>query len=72
VPEHPIQIDHTTPLVELNDDGLALARHIADQHVVFNGRSGELTLCGRVILYDVWRGAIPFAPRCETCQRRDG
>jgi predicted transcriptional regulator len=57
------------PEVPVDANGLATEQHIADHHV---GTHGELTLCGVYIDYNTWKGTAPGAPRCDTCEGRDG
>jgi len=59
------------PDVPVNADGLATEAHIASHHVRASGLSGELTLCGKLIIYKTWQGVAPDAPRCATCERLD-
>lgn len=59
------------PDVEVDADGLAVARHIASHHVRVASGGGEVTLCGVLITYQTWQGTAPDAPACVRCVQLD-
>lgn len=60
------------PDVPVNENGEALAKHIASHHVPGIPGGAELTLCGVLIVYRHWQGHAEGAQECELCVNLDG
>lgn len=57
---------------DVDDQGRILQQHIAHHRIRGVAGGADQTLCGKIILYNEYKGLTPNAGWCEECQALDG